>query len=80
MGPLKVQVLEGVFERDTSTFLSMNPKYIINWKEEKIEGTAAYDGGKNPKWENEHEIDIEDDPEGAGIVTITFLDDEDLIC
>ena len=57
-GTLTVTFQEAVFERDVTTFLDMNPKYVINWREERIEGEPAYGGGTNPKWGQEHNFDI----------------------
>jgi len=45
---MTIHMREAIFTRDMSTFLSMNPHYMINWKEEKIQGEPAYDGGKTP--------------------------------
>ena len=77
---MKLEIREAILERDVSTFLSMNPKYVINFKEERYEGDPAYDGGKNPQWSAEHILDVGPDPEAAGEFTVTLLDDEDLIC
>ena len=71
---------EAIFERDVNTIMAMNPKYIINYKEEKIEGEIAYDGGKNPKWFSPHTFEVGTDIESAGIITIQYLSDDELIC
>ena len=41
---------EAIFTRDLTNFLKMNPHYVINWKDEKVKGEPAFDGGKTPKW------------------------------
>lgn len=78
-GDCRFRVKEAIFDRDTATFLSMNPRYVINWKDQKIEGEVAYDGGKNPKWYVSHELDVGTDLDCVGMMTFTFLDEEDLI-
>ena len=79
MGIIKIYVREAIFERDLSTFLSMNPRYMINYKDEVCEGKPAYDGGKTPSWHGEHELDVGDDPQSRGVMTFTFLNEDDLI-
>ena len=49
-GIMAVIVHEAIFTRDVSSFKKMSPHYIINWKEDCIEGKPADDGGKTPKW------------------------------
>ena len=75
---IKVLIAEARFERDVTLFLSMNPKYIINIKEEKIEGEVAFDGGKNPKWEQEHDVDIPD-LELTDQIYVSFFHEDELI-
>jgi len=58
----------------------MSPKYIIVWKEERIEGKPAYDGGKTPKWGHAHRFNIGTDLSTAGVISFTFFDDSTLIC
>ena len=70
---------EAQFERDTSMFMAMSPKYQINWKEERITGQPADGGGKNPKWYADHTLKIGYDPANAGVINFTFLDDDSLI-
>lgn len=77
---LKVTLIEAIFERDVSTFLNMNPRYIINWKEHKVKGEPAYDGGKTPRWNQSHEFEVGNDLSSAGVMTFTFLDEDDFIC
>ena len=60
--------------------MSMNPKYIINWKDEKTEGEAAWDGGKNPKWFKSHFYEVGEDVSSAGFISFRFFNEEDLIC
>jgi len=77
---MTVRVHEAIFERDVSTFLKMSPKYIINWKEEKIEGKPAYDGGKTPKWNTAHNFNVGTDLTVSGVMHFTFMEGGDLIC
>ena len=79
-GIMTVTVHEAIFERDVSTFLAMSPKYIINWKDEKVEGKPAYDGGKTPKWNHKHEFNVGTDLSVAGVMNFTFMEEGDLIC
>ena len=79
-GIMAVKVCEAIFERDTATFLSMSPNYILNYKEEKIEGKMAGDGGKTPKWNHTHKLNVGTDLASAGVIHLTFMDDSDLIC
>ena len=79
-GIMTVEVHEAIFERDVSTFLKMSPHYIINWKEDCIEGKPAYDGGKTPKWNEMHDFNIGTDLSVAGVITFTFKEEGDLIC
>ena len=79
-GTMTVRVLEAIFERDVSTFLAMNPRYIINWKEEMIEGQPADGGGKTPKWGRAHSFNVGADLSVAGVMHFTFMDGGDLIC
>jgi hypothetical protein len=79
-GTITLIFQEAILDRDTSTFLDMNPKYVINWREERIEGEPAYGGGKNPRWLAEHNFDIGNHPEEAGVISITIMDDDNLIC
>ena len=72
--------IEAILDRDTSTFLDMNPKYIINYFDERIEGEPAYGGGKNPRWNAEHIFAIGIFPDEMGVITITIMDDDNLIC
>ena len=53
-GVLYLIMREARLERDTSMFMAMSPKYIINWKEDKITGKPADGGGTNPKWYMDH--------------------------
>ena len=78
-GHLQICMKEAQFDRDTAMFMSMNPKYVINWKEEKMTGKAADGGGTNPKWYGEHDLNIGGDPSSAGVITFTFLDGDSLI-
>jgi len=77
---MTVTMHEAIFTRDTSTFLKMSPKYVINWKDEKVEGKPAKDGGKTPKWNSKHSFNIGTDLSTAGVMHFTFLDDNDVIC
>jgi hypothetical protein len=77
---MTVKVHNAIFDRDTATFLSMSPKYIINWKDEKIEGKPAEDGGKTPTWESAHKFNVGTDLSSAGVLSFTFFDDSSLIC
>ena len=77
---MTVKVLQAIFDRDTATFMDMDPKYIINWKDDKIEGEPAFGGGKLPKWNKHHELEIGTDTSCMGVMTFTFLDDSNLIC
>ena len=60
-------------------FGTMDPKYTITWKETQLEGSAVEDGGKNPKWSEPQTLDIGYDYSSAGVVTVVFLNEEDLI-
>jgi hypothetical protein len=73
-----MKIKEAVFERDVKTFGQMSPKYTITWKDTVIDGMPAEGGGKNPKWDDRHVLEIMD-WQSAGVITITFLDDNDLI-
>jgi hypothetical protein len=68
LGIMTVHILEAIFERDVCTFLKMSPRYILNWKENKIEGKPAYDGGKTPKWTSSHDFNV-----GTDLSTSGFL-------
>ena len=57
----------------------MNPKYTITWKETVLEGSPAEGGGKNPEWGEQHILDIGPDYSTAGVITIVFLDGNDMI-
>ena len=48
-----LKISEGIFERDVAMFSDMNPKYVLNFKEEKYESSVCYGGGKNPRWGHE---------------------------
>ena len=78
-GQLEIHILEAVFERDVKMFGTMDPKYMITWKETQLEGAAAEGGGKNPKWSEAKCLDIGYDYSSAGTITIVFLNEEDLI-
>ena len=78
-GKLEIQIIEAVFERDVKTFGTMNPQYKITWKETVLEGQPAEGGGKNPKWSHIRSFDFGYDYSNAGVITIVFLDDNDLI-
>lgn len=80
VGVLKLTIEEAIFTRDTATFLSMNPQYKLNWKDEAIDGKIAYDGGKTPKWNKCHELNIGEDLSCVGVISFTFVDESDLIC
>jgi hypothetical protein len=80
MGLLQLFVNEAIFDRDLTTFLTMSPRFNINYKEEIKEIGPAWDGGKTPNWGSETELDIGDDPESRGVITFTFLNEDDLIC
>ena len=79
VGQMKLDMKEAIFERDINTFMAMNPKYIIIYKENKIDGEIAYDGGKNPKWFAPHTFEVGTEIESAGIITIYYLSDDELI-
>lgn len=57
----------------------MNPKYTITWKDLVIKGFPAEGGGKNPKYNDKHSIDIGLDWQSAGVITVVFTDEDDLI-
>merc|ERR1740117_853828 len=80
VGDLNVKVAEAVLERDVSMFLGMNPKYVIVWKDQKIESEPSYGGGKTPKYEKEEVLSIGTDVGTAGVITLSFFDDNDIIC
>lgn len=80
VGALNLRITECKFERDVATFLTMNPKYVIIWKSEKIESEPAYDGGKTPSFSLTRTLDIGSDLNTVGVVNINFFDEEDLIC
>ena len=77
---MRVHMREAIFTRDLTNFLKMNPHYVINWKDEKVVGDPAFDGGKTPKWNKVHEFEVGSDLQSAGTMTFTFLEEEDLIC
>ena len=77
---MTIKVREGIFNRDVATFMDMDPRYLINWKDDKVEGEPAHGGGKTPKWNNHHEFDIGTDTSCMGVMTFSFLDDAKLIC
>ena len=77
---MTIDIKEARFDRDVATFLTMNPKYTITWRDTVIEGQPADGGGKTPKWHDSHIIEIGHDPASAGVITIVFTDDNDLIC
>jgi len=79
VGQMKLDIKEAIFERDVNTFMAMNPRYTINYKENKIEGEIAYDGGKNPQWFASHTIEVGTDIESAGIFTFEYLSDDEMI-
>jgi hypothetical protein len=78
-GQLEIQIIEAVFERDVKTFGTMNPQYKITWKDTVLEGHAAEGGGKNPKWSHIRSLDVGHDYSNAGVITVVFTDDNDLI-
>ena len=57
----------------------MDPKYTITWKDTSLEGMAAEGGGKNPKWEHIRTLEIGYDYSSAGVITVVFLNEDDLI-
>ena len=78
-GQLEIVILEAVFERDVKMFGTMDPKYMITWKETQLEGSAAEGGGQNPKWSEPKYLDIGYDYSSAGVITIVFTNEDDLI-
>ena len=81
-GELRVHIKEAIFDRDVNSFLEMDPKYTINWKEELVEGAPAYGGSKTPKWGGEeyiHSFTVED-TSAAGVMTFSFHESDNLIC
>jgi len=77
---LKVTVREAIFQRDVATFLDMDPHYTLIWKETKIEGEKAFGGGKTPKWNQTHQLDIGTDQSSMGVLTVNFMEGDNLIC
>jgi hypothetical protein len=77
---MRVHMREAIFTRDLTSFLKMNPHYVINWKDEKIVGEPDYDGGKVPKWNEVHEFEVGNDLQSAGTMMFSFLEEEELIC
>ena len=77
-GKMMIQMKEGTLEKDVAgMFSKMNPKYIIEWMSKKTEGEPSYDGGKEPKWFKEHEINV-----GRALdklITFTIMHDEEII-
>ena len=73
-----MKITQAIFKRDVSTFCTMNPRYTITWKDTVLEGMAAEGGGKQPKWDDRHVLEIMD-WQSAGVITVTFLDGNDLI-
>ena len=80
MGILRLTINEAVLQRDVNTFLTMNPHYEIAYNGEKTKGEPHYDGGKTPKWNALHQIDIGDDPAQRGSMIITVFEDDKEIC
>ena len=80
VGALKLRITKCMFERDVANFLTMNPKYVIIWKSEKIESEPEYDGGKTPSFSLTRTLDIGGDFNTVGVININFFDEEDLIC
>ena len=80
VGDLNLRITECKFERDVATFLTMNPKYVIIWKGEKIESEPAYDGGKTPSFSVTQNLAIGGDLNTVGVINVNFFDEEDLIC
>ena len=77
---MTVMMREAIFERDTATFMSMDPYFVINWKEQKIKSEPAYGGGKAPKWNEAHQFEVGTDASSMGVMTFSFFDDNNIIC
>lgn len=79
-GVMRIHMREAILKRDTATFMDMNPHFQINWKDQKEVGEKAYGGGKCPKWNQCKEFEIGNDLKSAGVMTFSFMDDDNLIC
>lgn len=60
--------------------MDMDPYFVINWKEEKIESEKAFGGGKTPRWNQTHELNVGTDLSSAGVMTFSFMEGDKLIC
>lgn len=75
---LKIQVLEGRLERDTETFGSMDPYFVIEDHLNNVYRTSTQqDAGKNPKWNHFLEVPIEslDDTLRIAVYDEDFIND-----
>lgn len=79
-GVLKLTLREAIFERDAASFFNMDPSYQINWKDEVIHGENAFGGGKTPKWNKKHELNVGIDLDCMGVMMVAFKDGSDVIC
>jgi len=58
-GKLTVHVLEARLKRDTDTFGKMDIYLLISTRMQRIRTKTCKNGGKEPKWDNEHfEVDV----------------------
>ena len=48
---LKLTITEAKLDKDTNTFLDMDPYYVIEYEGNKQEGEKAFGQGKEPTWD-----------------------------
>jgi hypothetical protein len=48
---MKLTITEALLDKDTNSFLDMDPYYVIEYEGNKQSGEKAYGMGKEPKWD-----------------------------
>ena len=57
-GKLHLTVIEAKLDRDVELFGKMDPYVVIKYRNATIKTKEHTDGGKTPKWNETHQLDV----------------------